>query len=291
MRRKIILFCLIAMLVLSCSATAFAQGFDLSQRGSITMTLTAPDTDQPMAGAEFDVYYIATADINSNRKLNYRYTDTFEDCGISIEDPELSKKLDAYVEQTPVNAQRIITDSNGKAVCSDLPLGLYFVKQIKAADGFSLCTSFLVTVPIQDGTEFIYDVNATPKTDFSKLVSITVIKVWNVDESVKIPENVTVQLLHDGEVIKTAILNRGNNWRVTYPDMPESDAYSINEVNVPKGFTATYTQKNREFTVTNTASLAQTGQMVWPIPVLALAGLCFLMMGFVILRKPEKNDA
>ena len=37
--------------------------------------------------------------------------------------------------------------------------------------------------------------------------------------------------------------------------------------------------------------LAQTGQLVWPIPVFALAGIFFLMAGFVILRKPGKQNA
>ena len=68
------------------------------------------------------------------------------------------------------------------------------------------------------------------------------------------------------------------------------DGYSVKEVNVPKGFTATYAQKGYTFTVTNTASLAQTGQLLWPIPVLAVAGLFFLLTGAAILRKTEKHN-
>ena len=73
--------------------------------------------------------------------------------------------------------------------------------------------------------------------------------------------------------------------------MPESDAYSIIEVDVPKGFTATYSQSGYVFTVTNTASLAQTGQLIWPIPVLAMAGLCLIAVGIVVLRKTRNNNA
>ena len=91
--------------------------------------------------------------------------------------------------------------------------------------------------------------------------------------------------------METATLNKQNGWQITYPNLPESDAYSVKEVNVPKGYTATYAQKGYVFTVTNTPSLAQTGQLIWPIPVLAAAGLFFLLMGFAFLRKPEKNDA
>jgi hypothetical protein len=120
-------------------------------------------------------------------------------------------------------------------------------------------------------------------------VDITVKKVWNTDKTAAVPGSVTVQLLRHGEVVETATLNEANNWQITYSDLPESDGYSVKEINVPKGYTPTYAQKGHEFTVTNTASLAQTGQLIWPIPVLAAAGIFFLLMGFALLCKPEKN--
>ena len=114
---------------------------------------------------------------------------------------------------------------------------------------------------------------------------------WNTGKSSTIPASVSVQLLRGSEVVETAVLNKDNNWQITYKDMLQSDAYSIKEVNVPKGFTATYSKNQQVFTVTNTASLAQTGQLIWPIPVLAAAGLFFLIAGFVLLGKPRKADA
>ena len=137
----------------------------------------------------------------------------------------------------------------------------------------------------------MYDVNTSPKTDVARLTAITIKKVWNTDASTKAADSVTVQLLRDGVVVETATLSDQNNWQVTYTDMPESDAYSIVEVNVPKGFTATYSQSGYVFTVTNTASLAQTGQMIWPIPVLAMAGLCLITVGTIVLRKTRNKNA
>ena len=101
----------------------------------------------------------------------------------------------------------------------------------------------------------------------------------------------TVQLLRGGKVVQTAVLNESNNWQITYTNMPESDAYSIKEVNIPKGFTATYKQKAYVFTVTNTSTLIQTGQLVWPIPVLALVGVLLIAAGSVLLQKKRKQDA
>lgn len=149
-------------------------------------------------------------------------------------------------------------------------MGLYFVKQTGAVEGFAPCRAFLVTVPFQTNSGLRYDVDASPKTNVERLVTITVKKVWNTDKPTATPSSVIVQLLRNGEVVETATLNKQNNWQVTYTGMPESDGYTIKEVNIPKGFTAIYNRKGYEFTVTNTASLAQTGQLIWPIPVLEL---------------------
>ena len=137
----------------------------------------------------------------------------------------------------------------------------------------------------------MYDVNASPKTEVVKLVSITIKKVWNTDESTSATDSVTVQLLKDGVLIATAVLNDQNQWQVVYTNMPESDAYTIVEVDVPEGFVASYSQNGYIFTVTNTASLIQTGQLIWPIPVLAMAGLFLIVVGSIVLRKTRKENA
>ena len=190
-----------------------------------------------------------------------------------------------------MDARRIETDANGTAVFTELPLGLYFVRQTNTVAGYAPCTSFLVTLPHHGSEGYVYDVNASPKTDVIKLTDISIRKVWNTDASTKAAESVTVRLMRDGAVIETAVLSEDNNWQITYPDMPESDAYSIKEVNVPKGFTATYKQNDYVFTVTNTSTLIQTGQLMWPIPVLAISGMLLIASGVVLLQKKRETNA
>ena len=291
MARKIRSIFLLLWILTVLPLTVFAQEFDYSKKGSISLTMTAQGGAYPLEGAEFSIFYVATVGINTEDKLNYTYTEEFKDCGVALEDANLLATLDTFVSEETVPDGRVVTDAQGKATCSNLPLGLYFVKQTGEVDGFAICDSFLVTVPQETSEGYVYDVNATPKTDVIKLVDITIKKVWNEDTSTAIPSSVTVQLLRNGTVVETAKLNKQNNWQITYADLPESDGYSIKEVNVPKGFTATYAKKGYEFTVTNTASLAQTGQLIWPIPVLAAAGMFLLLLGFVILRKSENQHA
>ena len=291
MKNKLLSFCLVFLLLASFPLRAEAQELDPDQPTSISVSLVAKNDRTPMVGAELAVFYVASVEYNTDGKLIYLYTDDFADCGFQLDDPDVIVKLDAFVTENSIACRKIVTDSKGQAVCQDLPLGLYFLKQTSDVEGFAPCTPFLVTVPFETADGLVYHVNASPKTDVAKLIDITVRKVWNTDKSIPGSSYVTVQLLRHNTVLDTATLDAQNNWQTTYADMPESDAYRIVEVNIPKGFAATYSRDGYTFTVTNTRALAQTGQLVWPIPVFALAGIVLLMIGFVILRKPGKQDA
>ncbi|MBO5913017.1 MAG: Cna B-type domain-containing protein [Clostridia bacterium] len=291
MNRKIIIFCVTILLLLTCSYTVFAEDFDKNKTGSISVTLIEQKQNEPIVGAELSVYYVATVMLDADGNLIYDYTKDFEQFDTQINDTALATKLDAFVSQHSVPSAKITTNVEGTALCDELPLGLYFVKQTGVVEGFAPCTSFLVTVPNENNDEYVYDVNASPKTEVVRLTSITIKKVWNTDKSTEAADSVTVQLLKNGNVVKTAILNAKNDWQVTYAEMPESDAYSVKEVDVPKGFTATYKKNGYVFTVTNTSTLIQTGQLVWPIPVLAISGMLFIAVGIVFLRKKRETNA
>lgn len=291
MRRRITLLFLTLLLVLSCSGTAFAQNIGSRKTGSINLTLVEPKEKLPIAGAEFELHYVASAVLNEDLSLNFAYAGSFKGCDISFYDEKLAEKYDAYLPANAVAAEKLVTDAAGKSSSRELPFGMYLVKQVGTVDGLRQCAPFVVTIPVISGTDIVYDVDAMPKTELIWLTDIHIKKVWNTDKITTIPQSVTVQLLHGEDVVETVKLNKANNWQVTCKDLPTSDAYSIKEINVPKGFTPTYTRTDYTFTVTNTPSLAQTGQLLWPIPLLAALGLFFLMAGFLILRKPEETDA
>ena len=291
MSRKIIIFCLTILLISTCSYTVFAEEYNPNLTGSISVTLTDKKQSEAIVGAELSLYYVATVIMDENGNLIYDYTNDFKQLDCAIDDAELATKLDVYVSQHSIPSTKITTNVDGTALCNELPLGLYFIKQTGTVEGFAPCTPFLVTVPNEKDGEYLYDVNASPKTEVARITSITIKKVWNTDKSTEAADSVTVQLLRNGNVVKTAILNMQNNWQVTYSDMPESDAYSVKEVDVPKGFTATYKQQDYVFTVTNTSTLIQTGQLIWPIPVLAISGMLLMAVGIILLQKKRKTNA
>ena len=289
MRHKIVSVCLLVCLLLMLPTTAFAQTFDAAREGSVAVTLMERKDKTPIVGAELSLYYVASVTLNGSERLNYTYTAAFENCGTALDDQELAAYLDTYVASSAVPAAVLCTDGEGSVVFEKLPLGLYFIKQTNSVESFAPCNSFLVTVPIEKADGYAYDVNASPKTDVVRLTDITIEKVWNTDVSTPIADSVSVQLLRGDKVVETVTLSDENDWKATLTDLPESDLYSVVEVNIPQGFTATYLQKGYEFTVTNSAALIQTGQLVWPIPVLAIAGLFLLAVGALILRREREH--
>lgn len=289
MRRKLISIFLILWIWLAVPMAAYAQTFEPDRMGSVSVTLVDRDSKTPIVGAELSLFYVATVGLNSEDHLSYTFTDGFKDCGCALEDPELPAKLEAFIQEPAASTEKLVTDEQGSVTFEELPLGLYFVRQTNTVAGYAPCRSFLVTIPSFDGKGYVYDVNASPKTDVIKLTDITIKKVWNTDAISKAADSVTVQLLREGAVVETATLSDQNNWQIVYKDMPESDGYSIVEINVPEGYTATYSQSGYVFTVTNSSTLIETGQMIWPIPVLAMAGLCLIAVGAVVLEKTRKD--
>ena len=291
MGRKIITLCLTMLMFATCVISASAEEFDLQKTGSISVTLTEQSENTPIVGAELSVYCVGTIGNDSEDNLSCVYTQDFKNIGVAIDDPNLGTKLEEYISNSSVTSTKIYTDATGTAICEDLPLGLYFIRQTNAVEGFATCTPFLITVPMETADGYEYAVNASPKTEVAKLASITIKKVWNTDASAKAANCVTVQLQQNGKVVKTAVLNEQNDWQITYTNMPVSDGYSIKEIDIPKDFVATYKQEGNVFTVTNTSTLIQTGQLIWPIPVLAISGMILITLGVVLLWKKRKTNA
>ena len=91
--------------------------------------------------------------------------------------------------------------------------------------------------------------------------SITVKKAWDDDDNRdKIrPESVTVQLKANGETVegKTLTLNETNGWSGKFDNLPVNKngsaiTYTVEETEVPKGYTAVPGTAKNDYTITNT---------------------------------------
>ncbi len=126
-------------------------------------------------------------------------------------------------------------------------------------------------------------------------MSVTVVKKW-VDQDSSRPASIQVRLLCNGNEVDTMTLNKDNEWQGAWGDLDPRDKWTVEEVKVPSGYTVSYKTTedgagNKVVTVTNTGSLLQTGQLNWPIPVLCVAGLAMIVLGFLMMRKRQDENA
>lgn len=258
---------------------------DFSRKGSIEVTLHEMSEDTYVEGAEITIYKIADAYLDGVN-LAFKYTDEFSSCSVSLDDltiDDLSKKITLCVKPESIGTS-LITNDFGTVIFNDLDLGLYLVSQTNKVEGYSNIDSFLVQIPKVIDNSWTYDIIANPKTDIYKEIDLVVNKVWNTDSN-KLPEKVEIELLLDGEVIDTVILNSTNKWTHTFKNLEKSDKYSVREINIPKGYKVSYTNNEYIFTVTNTDTLANTGQLFYSIIILAAFGLIFILLGVIEIKK------
>ena len=166
-----------------------------------------------------------------------------------------------------------------------------------AGDGHRIAWQLTEEVPAhysvrlgREGDTFLLENTYEPDT-----VTLTrrVQKRWDdAGYSSKRPGSVTVELLRNGQVYDTVTLTAAGNWQYTWENLPSKDSlWTVREV-VPQGYKATVWQEGDTFVLQNSflsAKLPQTGQLWWPVPILALGGLTLVAIGLG-LKKRQRHE-
>ena len=156
--------------------------------------------------------------------------------------------------------------------------------------------------------------------------TVEVQKVWvDKDHQDQRPKEVVVQLLKDGKVYDTVTLNADNNWRHTWTGLSKDAVWQVVEQSVPDGYTVSISKDGIIITIINTyttpdqpdnpdnpdnpnnpgnpsnpgssggssgskkPALPQTGQLWWPVPVLAVGGMGCFLAGWVKNRRDYES--
>ena len=180
--------------------------------------------------------------------------------------------------------------AKGKAVFPNLPIGVYLVMGDPGTkNGIQYWpTPFLLSMPQKDDSgKLLWDVKVEGKKEMN--MSIFVTKRWVGDQAANRPTSVTVHLLRNGKTYGApVVLNEANQWSHTWKDLPP-DEWSVVEDETPR-YTTAITREGNSFTVTNTwKKIPQTGQLWWPVSVLALGGLVLICIGLVRRRTSDDN--
>ena len=309
-----ILFIFLLTLVLCLPAKAMAADqIDTEQEVSLTVTFRSNDT--VLTDLPFDLYLVATMDAYGELTV----TEDFRTFNIDIRGRDdagwrtLASTLEGYVLQyaTPIDSG--VTNQHGQVAFPNtvdtLPHGLYFVPGFRYVQGGFIYEAepFMVLLPCVDEVrnQWNYDLSVQPKYSQPEDQPVVrrVLKVWNDNgDAASRPKEIVVQLLRDGEVYETVTLNESNNWRWAWVDLSGQYRWWVTE-QVPDGYTVEISQEGITFVVTNTPEipdtpdepekpdephLPQTGQLWWPVPTLAMAGL-FLIAAGLLRRRGERH--
>lgn len=257
-----------------------ANEVDLTKKGSINITLKEKETNTYIDNAKISIYYIADISIKDN---NIVYNNKICDIPLDdLKDDSLTKKIENCINETTIKYTS--NTNNGVVEFNNLELGLYLVKQENIVEGYSKIDSFLVQIPKRIDNTFTYDIKALPKTDIYRTMNLTIEKKWNTVNNT-IPEYIKVELYKDNTLIDTIKLDENNNWTYTFNNIEKSDKYTVKEINIPKGYTATYTTNDNIITITNTDTLPYTGMIFYPIIICLLLGNICILFGIKYIKE------
>ena len=219
-RDRLAVLLMLCLLVWGAVPALAAETVDETRIGSIKVLLCDTETAAPLQGGELTLYRVASVSKNG-ADMSFTYANGFENCGIALDNVSESALASRLAEKVTQNAQAVtktINDS-GIAVFGDLKAGLYLIVQKQAAEGYDAIQPFLVTVPIMENGQYVYDVDAHPKA--------------------------------------------GTSSRKTTQTPPTQEVLS---------------------------ALPQTGQLNWPVPVLAVTGAVLVAAGVVLKKRSGQNE-
>lgn len=296
--RLALLVCVLGLLL--CPVQGLA-----AENGSVTLSYL--DGEEPLVGAAFELYLFAV-----RTDSGYELCGDFAGKPISLEklDSETMKALGSTLGGI-IALEGIkplvegLTDEAGKLSFTGLEEGLYLLRgesHYQNKKTYNVNPS-VFGLPAWDSAagEWVYDLQLAPKAEAvpdheSGYISREVLKVWRDGEGEQRPNEVKVHLLRDGQVYDSVTLSAANGWSYVWDELEDKHVWTLTE-DVPEGYTVTVTQEGVTFVVTNTKpytpppppppppDIPQTGQLWWPVPVLAVAGLMLFVVGFVRNRR------
>lgn len=261
-------------LLVWCTAPAFAlEVVDLSRTGSIKVSLYDSETSEAVGGGTLTLYRVAKVQ-KDNANLSFVYTNGFEDCGVELGDlsegelaGRLAEKIAATAESTTVEISDI-----GVAEFGDLEVGLYLVVQTTAAENYNVINPFLVSVPIQENGSYVYDVDALPKVGTAAKKTPEPPDTPDTPDTPDKPEE-----------------ENPNTPAAPGPDNPDGWVLGANGEKIYLNPEAP-SPDNPNGRVMGAHGLPQTGQLDWPIPVLAVIGVVLVAAGIKLKKGTRKDE-
>ncbi|MBR2594032.1 MAG: Cna B-type domain-containing protein [Firmicutes bacterium] len=243
---------------------AFAK-IPVTSSGSSSLTIVCKDKGTPLEGITYDLYKIADTD----DKGGFSLTKEFENYSISFEQDSaediraLAKTLSLYAirDEIPFVSQAK-TGKNGKALLRNLSAGLYLAYGHKYTDKEKDFTytpePILVNLKKAGSPDSpFYNITVNSKGgigggDTPETTVVKVLKVWDdKGNEENRPSEIEAELLRNGKVYDTVILNAKNNWKYTWKNLSPDYEWSVVEKSVPRDYSMIISKEGITYVLTN----------------------------------------
>ena len=250
--------------------------------GTIRVALYDSAKDKALSGGQLTLYRVAEVK-RKNGDLSFEYCGDFYGCGIALGDLTDSTLADQLLEYMPQGARGTTktVDADGNAAFEDLELGLYLIVQSKASNGYAPIKPFLVSLPMAENGKWNYEVDASPKVggytpvnpDTPPVPPTPVPDKPGTPEQPTEPTNPDTPKNPDGPDSPVSPGSPDSPVAPGNPDNPAAPGKPDNPALAGRPDGA----------VMN--GLPQTGQLNWPVPVLAVSGVLLFAAGWVLNKK------
>lgn len=256
---------LLALLMLLCAATVpvrAAAVLELS-RTDCSISVTMRDGKTVVSGGSMTCYRVGGIHSADNGDLSFVLTGEFSGAGVSLakpDDPVTAQRLAFYAARNSIAGTTRTIGNDGTVTFTGLTPGLYLLVQREAAPGYYAAAPFLVTLPMRENGGYVYAVDASPKVDVERPgISLPTE-----------PDTPTPPDQPDGPD------------QPTPPDQPTDPTNPGKPSDPNKPTNPSNPNKPSNPSKPDVPKLPQTGQLNWPVPVLAAGGLCLLLLGRVL---------
>lgn len=280
------LLCLLAIVlqaVLAPLACAEPPVPDLDAACSIRILV---DGAAPSAGVA--LYRVAELKLESGVFL-WSYTEDYALCGIStagLENNANAQALARYTEDQSISGTEMTLDSEGAADFAGLSAGLYLLVQTTPQSGYRRIAPLLLPLPFYSEPDgiYLYHVTAAPKTTSPP-------SPGPVPPGTTVP---TVPDLPEGDDEPDEEPKEDPDNPQEPPDNEPDEQGPLTEDNPPppavdeqpEDGTVPATDQTKE---EPSAVLPNTGQLWWPVPVLAICGLLLLLLSCILLKRRAED--
>ncbi len=220
--------------------------------GSVSLTVVDSDGNT-VPGGEFTIYEIATL-YDEDGEMAYARTDDFQDCNAVLDttDTFLAATLAQYVEENGISGISAWAGMDGTVTFDGLEIGMYLIVQTTVSDNGRAINPFVISTPMEVKGEWVYDMEVNAKAG---LISEDSEDTEEPEDTTE-PENETA---------------------------PEDTTEPEDTVEPQDSMKSEVTSESEDPT------LPQTGQLYWPIPILAAGGLLLYALGCALDNSNRKE--